>query len=452
MNVTLEKTDNVEGVIRASVDKADYVDKVKKELNRISKTHVIPGFRKGHVPMDQLRRRFGKEVKSEVINDLVFREVIKYIQDNKVEILGEPLPKEVTEIPLEDGDYTFAYEVGFAPAIEVKVDKDTTLPYYTIEVSDEMREQQDKALCERLGSQVPGDTVDDRALVKGVIMELNEDGSVKESEDAIQVVNGIVAPFYFKDKDEEAKFIGKHVDDKVVFNPWKTCEGNPAELSSMLNIDKDKTADVKGDFQMTISEIIVAKPAEHNQDFYDNVFGKDKVHNEEEYKTALTEMIARSLADNSRSLFAAQTHEYYLEKFKDLQLPDAFLKRWLMARNEELTEANIEEEYAKMRPSLIWQLVKDEISKNLDIKVEEEDLTALAKSITYQQFAQYGMTNMDETVISDYAKRMLENKEYRQRIHDNVSENKVFAVIEDNVTLDNKTVSLDEFKAIAKKD
>lgn len=222
MNVTLEKTDNVEGVIRASVDKADYVDKVKKELNRISKTHVIPGFRKGHVPMDQLRRRFGKEVKSEVINDLVFREVIKYIQDNKVEILGEPLPKEVTEIPLEDGDYTFAYEVGFAPAIEVKVDKDTTLPYYTIEVSDEMREQQDKALCERLGSQVPGDTVDDRALVKGVIMELNEDGSVKESEDAIQVVNGIVAPFYFKDKDEEAKFIGKHVDDKVVFNPWKT--------------------------------------------------------------------------------------------------------------------------------------------------------------------------------------------------------------------------------------
>lgn len=451
MNVTLEKTDNVEGVIKVSVDQADYVDKVKKELNRISKTHVIPGFRKGHVPMDQLRRRFGKEVKSDVINDLVYREVIKYIQDNKIEILGEPLPKEVTEITLEDADYNFAYEIGFAPAVEVKVDKDTTLPYYTIEVSDEMREQQDKALCERLGSQVPGDTVDDRALVKGVIMELNEDGSVKETEDAIQVVNGIVAPFYFKDKEQEEKFIGKHVNDKVVFNPWKTCEGNPAELSSMLNIDKSKTADVKGDFEMTISEIIVAKPAEHNQDFYDNVFGKDKVHNEEEYKTALTEMIARALSDNSRSLFAAQAREFYLEQFKDLQLPDSFLKRWLMARNEELNEANIDEEYAKMRPSLIWQLVKDQITKNLGIKVEEADLMALARSLTYQQFSQYGMTNMDETVIGNYAQHMLENKDYRQRIYDNVSENKIFAVIENNVTLDNKTVSLDKFKAIAEK-
>ncbi len=451
MNVTLEKTDNVEGVIKVSVDKADYADKVKKELNRISQTHVIPGFRKGHVPMDQLRRRFGKEVKSEVINDIVYREVVKYIQDNKINILGEPMPTEVTEISLDDSDYTFTYEVGFAPEIDVKVDKDTTLPFYAIEVSDEMRQQQDKALCERLGSQVPGDTVNDRALVKGAIMELNEDGTVKETEDAIQVVNGIVAPFYFKDKDEEAKFVGKHVGDKVAFNPWKTCDGNPTELSSMLNVDKDKTADIKGDFEMAISEIIVAKPAEHNQEFYDNVFGKDKVHNEDEYKDALTKMIARSLSENSRSLFAVQTRAYYLDKFKDIQLPDAFLKHWLTARNEELTDANIEEEYSKMRPSLIWQLVRDEITKNLNVKVEEADLMALAKSITYQQFAQYGMTNMDETVIGNYAQHMLENKDYRQRIYNNVNENKVFAVIEDNVTLDHKTVSLDEFKTIAEK-
>ncbi len=451
MNVTLEKIDNVEGLINVSVDKADYVDKVKKELNRISQARVIPGFRKGHVPMGHLRRLFGKEVKSEVINDLVYHEVIKYIQDNKIEILGEPMPKEVTEITLEDGDYKFSYEVGFAPAIDAKIGKEITLPYYTIEVTDQMREEQDKALCQRLSSQVPGDTVDDRALVKGVIMELNEDGSVKETEDAIQVVNGIVAPFYFKDKDEEAKFVGKHIDDKVVFNPWKSCEGSPVELSSMLNIDKDKAADIKGDFQMTISEIIVAKPAEHNQEYYDNVFGKDKVHNEDEYKTSLTEMIARSLSENSRALFAAQTRDYYLEQFKDLQLPDAFLKRWLIARNEELTDANIEEEYTKMRPSLIWQLVKDKISKDLNVTVEEADLMNMAKAVTFQQFAQYGMTNMDDTVISNYAQHMLENKEYRQRIYDNVNENKVFGVIEQNVTLDNKTVSLDEFKAIAEK-
>lgn len=451
MNVSLEKNGNVDGLVKVNVEVADYADKVKKELKRISETHVIPGFRKGKVPMEQLRRRFGKGVKSDVINDLVYREVLKYIQDNKINILGEPLPVEVMEIPLEDGDYEFKYEVGIAPEIDVKVNKDITLPYYTIEVSDKMLEEQDKQLRERLSAQIPGDTVDERALVKGAIMELNEDGTVKETEDAIQVINGIVAPFYFKSKEEAEKFAGKHVNDKVVFNPWNTCEGNATELSSMLNIDKEKAANVKGDFEMAISEIIVAKPAEHDQDFYDNVFGKDKVHNEEEYKTALTNMISSSLASNSDELFAADAHKYFTEKYANLEIPKEFLKKWLVARNEELNSENIDEEFEKMRTSLIWQLVKDEISHQLNVKVDEADLLGQAKAIAYRQFAQYGMTNMDDETLTNYAKRLLENREYRQRIFDMVNEGKLFAAIRAAVTIDNSTVSLDEFKALAEK-
>lgn len=451
MNITLEKTGDVTAKIVVNVDAADYTEKVKKELKKIGDTHALPGFRKGHVPMSQLRMRFGKNVKSDVINDLVYREVVKYLQDNKIDILGEPLPSEIQEIGLDDKDYVFQYEVGLKPDLGIELDKNITLPYYTIEVSDEMRNEQDHALRERLGAQVPGEEVEEKALVKGTIMELNPDGTVKETEDAIQVINGIVAPSYFKSKEETDKFMGKHVNDKVVFNPWNTCDGNPAELSSMLNIDKDKTADVKGDFEMAISEIIVLRPAEHDQEFFDNVFGKDKVHNEEEYTNALNEMISNALKGNSEQFFAAQAHTYFVDKCKEIQLPDEFLKKWLIARNPELNEENINAEYASMKDSLIWQLIKGFIAESLEVKVEEDDLLSYAKSLAYQQFAQYGITNMDDETVTAHAKRILANDEYRQRIADNVADAKVFNALKNTVTLENKNVSLDEFKAIAEK-
>lgn len=451
MNITLENTGDVTAKIVVNVDAADYSEKVKKELKKIGETHALPGFRKGHVPMSQLRMRFGKGVKSDVINEMVYREVIKYLQDNKIDILGEPLPVEVQEIGLDDKDYTFQYEIGLKPDLGIELNKDITLPYYTIKVSAEMLDEQDKAMRERLGAQVPGEEVEDKALVKGTIMELNTDGSVKETEDAIQVINGIVAPSYFKSEEETAKFMGKHVNDKVVFNPWNTCNGNAAELSSMLNIDKDKTGDVKGDFEMAISEIIVLRPAEHDQEYFDNVFGKDKVHNEEEYTAALTEMIANALKGNSEQLFSAQAHKYFVEKCKDVVLPEEFLKRWLIARNPELNEENIDAEYAKMKDSLIWQLVKGYIAQTLDVKVEEDDMLAFAKSLAYQQFAQYGITNMDDETITAHARRILANEEYRQRIADNVADAKIFNAVKDAVSIDSKEVSLDEFKDIAEK-
>lgn len=449
MQVTLEKTSGLEGLIKVEVAENDYLPKVNKELKEIGRTRQIPGFRPGHVSLEQLRRRFGKEVKSHVLNEEVFNAVINYLRENKVDILGEPLPVKVEEINLDDKDYNFAYEVALAPEINVELNKDMHVPYYNIEVSQEMVDQQDTALRERFGAQVPGETVEGKALVKGAIMQLDAEGNVRSDEDAIQVVDGIVAPMFFKGETEAAKFEGKKVGDKVVFNPWDTCNGNPAELASMLHTDKEKVADLHDNFEMAISEIIVVKPAEHNEDFYKEVFAGSTVTDEETYFAELRKMIAGQLQPNSDMMFNRDVQDELVKKFGGFELPSGVLKKWLVARNEGLTEENVETEYEKMVPGIKWELIQGTIARKQEIKVTEEDVLNFAKGLAFQQFAQYGMTNMDDETLTSYAKRILENKDYGRRIREDVANRKLFNVIKALVTLDEKTVSLDEFKKLA---
>lgn len=450
MNVSIEKIDNVNGKITVSIEENDYKDKVTSELKRIGKTHTLPGFRKGHVTIDQLRRRFGKQVKSDVINQEVYEAVINYIRDNKLAILGEPLPVEVKEIDMNSVDYTFEYEIGLTPEINVDLKK-VSLPYYNIEVSKEMVDEQDANFRERFGNQVPGEEVDEKALVKGSIMELNEDGSVKETEDAIQVVGGIIAPMYLKDKEEADKFIGKKLNDKVVFNPYKACEGDVTRLASMLNIDKEKAAEAKGDFEMSIAEIIVVKPAELNEEYYKNIFGPDKVKTEEEYFEAIKQMISAQISGNSEMLFHMQAEKQLVEEYGNFELPQEFLKKWLVRRNEGLTAENIDEEFEKMIPSLKWQLIKERIAAVAEVKIEEADVQNHAKAIARQQFAQYGMTNVEDDMLSDYAKRILEDKNSRSRIIEEAGDAKLFEAIKQTAKIEAKSVSVDEFKSIAEK-
>ena len=448
MNVSMEKTGNVSALINVSVAENDYKDKVTAELKKFGKTHTIPGFRKGHVTVDQLRRRFGKQVKSDVINQEVYDAVINYIRDNKLGILGEPLPVELKEINMEDADYSFQYEIGLTPEINVALDK-VTLPYYNIEVSKEMVDEQDTAIRERFGAQVPGEEVDEKALVKGSIMELNADGTIKEGENAIQVVGGIIAPMYLKSKEEADKFVGKKLNEKVVFNPWNACDGDVTRIASMLNIEKEQAADVKSDFEMSIAEIIVVKPAELNDELYKNVFGDDKVKNEEEYFEALKNMISSQISGNSEMLFRHDAEKKLVEEYGNVELPQEFLKKWLVARNEELTAENIDEEFEKMIPALKWQLIKERIAVATDVKIEEADILAHAKMLAANQFAQYGMTGMDDDTIADYAKRLLADKSIRPRIVEEAGDVKLYAAIKNAVNLDQQMVSIDKFKEIA---
>lgn len=452
MNVSMEKIDNVSARLIVSVVENDYQEKVTKEIKQIGRTHTIPGFRKGHVPFGELNRRFGKQIASDVINQEVYEAVSNYIRDNKLGILGEPLPVEVQELDLKNQkDYTFQYEIGLAPEININLDKNTHIPFYPIEISQEMIDEQDKNFRERFGSQVPGEEVDAKALVKGSIMELNEDGSIKEGEDAIQVTSGIVAPMYFKSKGESDKFIGKKVGDKVVFNPYNTCEGNAAELASMLQVDKDKADNIKGNFEFSIAEIIVVKPADLNQEYFDGLFGKDKVTSEEAYYAEIKKMISSQISGNSDMLFRIQTEKQLVEQYGNVELPETFLKKWLVARNDGFTAETIDAEFEKMIPSLKWQLIKERIAAAAEIKIEEADVMAHAKALAANQFAQYGMTNMDDDTLTDYAKRILADKNYRPRIIEEVGDIKLFDAIKEKVTLDVKEISLEEFKEIASK-
>lgn len=449
MNVTIEKTSAVYGIINVNVVEADYADKVKKELRTIGTKRVIPGFRQGHAPLPTLTRMFGKQVKSEVLNDVVYDAVIRHIRDNKLHVLGEPLPLEKKEINLEDKDYDFKYEIGFAPELNITVDKDIKLTRYAIEVSEQMYKDEDEALRKRFGSQVPGDVTDDRSLIKGSLQQLNADGTVNENEGAIQVNNAIVAPFTFKDEKQKALFVDKHVDDKVVFNPYDSCNGNAAELSSMLNIDKSIAGDIHSDFVLAISEIIVMKEAEHNQTFFDQVFGKDKVQDEAAYEAAVKDGLAAQLARNSNELFDVTARNYFIEKYGDMELPTEFLKKWLVARNEELTVENIDKEYEQMLPSLKWQLIEERIANVLNVELKEDDVLEYAKAVANHQFVQYGITNMDDATITEYAKRLLNDNNTRSRIVEAASEMKIFNTIRTSVTIEEKKVSFDEFKKIA---
>lgn len=452
MKLTANNTDAVNMRLTVEVEENDYQAKVKEDLKKIGRNHQIPGFRKGHISMTDLQRRFGRQVTSDVINQVVFEAVMKYIDDNKLNVLGQPMPVEVKELDIKNNkEFTFEYDLAIAPALDLTINKDVKIPYYNIAVSDKMIDEQDTAFRKRFGSQVPGEEFEPDALVKGSIMELNEDGTIKEGEDAIQVVAGIVAPMYFVNKEEAAKFEGKKVGDKVVFNPRRAADGNVTELASMLNIDKDKAANVQSDFEMAISEIIVVRPAELGEEFYTNVFGKDKVKNEEEYRAAVKEMIANELKGNSEMAFRFTARKELMAKYGDMQLPEALLKKWLVSRNEDLNEENIDERFAAMTDDLKWQLIKEQIAKILDIKIEDNDLMEFAKGLAARQFAQYGMTNMDDETITKYAKSILDDKNYRGRLVEQVGDIKLFTALQNAITLDQKEVSLDEFKEIASK-
>lgn len=446
MNVTINKIDAVNATITVSLEEKDYQDKVKKALRDINMTRPEPGFRPGKVPAGLIQKKYGKAVKYDVVNKEVTDALFNYIKDNEIQVLGNPVPATKEEFDLEAADYTFTFNVGVAPEIDTHVNKDLTVPYYTIEVSDEMVDRQSDMYRNRYGAQVPGETVEPNALVKGVITELNEDGSIKEG--GILNENGIVSPQYFKNDDQRAAFMDKKLGDVVKFNPWVACGESVVELSSMLNIDKEVAENTKSEFNLEIKEIIVLRQAELNQEFFDNAVGKDKAHNEEEYRAALKEMIEKQLTSDSNYRFSIDAKEAIQKAVGDIELPDAVLKEFLMQQDENLNEENIETEYQRIRPDLVWQLTREAIAKQLELKVEEQDILAVARMLAQSQFAQYGMTNLPDDVLDKYGRDILNDPKSREHVVNQAVDMKLYYAIRENVTIDNKTVSVQQFNEL----
>ena len=447
MDVTLEKTGELEGRLVVKIEEADYAARVKKELKEIGQNRQIPGFRKGHVDMAQLQKRFGKQVKAGVLNDVASDAALKYIEDNKIAILGQPIPAEENEMNLDDKDFTFVYEIGLMPELNMVFDQNVELDFYNIAVSDDMVKQQDENIRMQAGDRVTTDTYGDRALVKGTIMQLDAAGNVKA--DGIQVTDGIVAPFLFKSKEEAAKFEGTKAGDKVVFDAFATCDGNEAEISSMLHIDRDKVEEARGNFEMTITEYVVNKPAELGQEFYDKVFGPDTVHNEEEYFARVREMIAKGLEPNSRSLFIRTAEDYLMETYgTKMQLPEGFLRKFMMRVNPEIKAEDVDMELQRAIPGMKWEIIEGQAGRVMGIKVEEDDVKSIARSIAMEQLIQYGMGQMAEQMADYYAENLLKDKDQRRRLVDQAYTSKLMNAIHNAVKLNEKTVSLDEFRAL----
>lgn len=444
MNISKEELSPVELRLTVAISENDYKDEVTKKLKEIGRTHVIPGFRKGHVPFGELKRRFGKQLTSDVINDTVYRGVIDYIVENKLNVMGHPMPVEVKEA-LEDGDQEFKYDLALIPTLEnIKPTADDHYPFYEIEVTEEMIDEQDKAMRKRFGSQKPGEEMTTDGVVKGTLMQFNENGEVNTNEGAIQVTDGIVFPLYFKDKEETAKFDGKKPGDKVVFNPNKAAGGDAGELASMLHVDKAIAGDIHNDFEMNISEIIVNVPAELGEEYYNTAFGPDKVHNEEEYRAAIKELITNELAQNSHILFRNTFDKAMMEKYGDMTLPAATIKKLFFADAE-----NPDEAFAAQETAIKHEIIENNLLKALGVKVDDNEMLETAKMLTARQFAQYGLAGMDDEIITKYAKEQLQKEEVRNQLAQQILSSKLYSEIEKLVTLDKETVSLDKFKEIA---
>lgn len=447
MNVTFDKQGNVNGVLSIQIKEEDYQAEVKKELANIGRKRPVKGFRPGHVPASLLKKMYGADVLAQVVERKVGRAMSDYVVENKLDVLGEPMLAEGNKADFtKDTEFEFKFEFGLAPEFDLKLDKRVKIPYYTIEVSQEMVDSQTASFKKRYGKQVKGEAVEEDALVKGEMVELNADGTVKE--DGVKVEKAIFSPRYMKNEDEKAKFIGAKLGDMVVYNPFKAVEGNITELASLLNVDKEQ-ANNESDFQFLINEILVNQDAEMDQEFFDNVLGKDVAKSEEEYTEKVKEMIANQLKADSNYRFTVDAERVLCKKVGDLELPDEFLKKFLVARSkEENAEQKVEENYEKTRAQIQWQLIKEKVARNNEVKVDDEDLLRLARYYAAQQFAQYGMSNLPDEVIEKYAKELLEKDDVRSDIQNRAFEDKVYAAIQSSVGIDEKTVSLEEFNKL----
>ena len=453
MKVTLNKTNNVNGIIAIELEKPDYQDNVDKSLNQFRQKANIPGFRQGKVPKGIIQKMYGKSILAEEINKLVSNELYKYIKDNDLNILGEPLPNEEEQKTIDfdkDENFEFKFDVALAPEFELSLNKRDTLTSYNIKLEDDLLDKQYDAYKQNYGTykKVDGEAVE-TDLLKGKIIEI-DNGEPKEN--LLEIENGIIMPSYIKDEETKKKFVGSKVGDSIVFNPKTAYDNNATEIASLLQISKDDVNEVNSDFTFEIQEVTRYEEAEMNQELFDKVLGEGVVSSEEDFKSKVAEMLSSQFKPAADSLFMKSARELILKKLKDVEFPDAFLKRWLLVANEKNTEETIETDYPKIAEDLKFHLSKEKIVKEQDIKIENTDVEAFAAEVAKAQFSQYGMSNVPADVLENYVKRMLTDQNTVRNMYDQVVENKVMDWLKQTVKLNEKEISSKDFDKLLSKD
>ena len=443
MNISLQNVDSVSAVLTVQIEKADYQEKVEKALKTLRQKVNMPGFRKGMVPAGLIKKQYGVSVLAEEIDKLLQEKVFEYIRENKVNMLGTPLPKE-NQVNFEtEENFEFSFDIALAPEFNVELSANDSVDYYDINVTDEMVDQQVKMYTQRTAKYEKVEDYQDNDMLKGLLAELDENGNTKEG--GVQVEGAVMMPVYMKNDEQKAIFNGAKTNTVLVFNPSVAFDNNEAELASLLKLKKEEVADHKGNFSFQIEEITRMIPGELTQELFDQVLGEGKAHNEEEFRAQIKETIAKQFEADSDYKFLIDVRTYLTNKIGKLEFPDALLKRIMLDNNKEKGEEFVSENYEKSLEELTWHLIKEKLVAANDIKVEQGDLTNMAKEATRAQFAQYGMINVPEELLENYSKEMLKKQESVEALLNRVVESKLSETLKGQVTLNHKAVSAEEF-------
>ncbi|HNW56933.1 MAG TPA: trigger factor [Bacteroidales bacterium] len=447
MNITRENIDDLNALLKVKIEKADYEDKVDTVLKDYRKKANIKGFRPGMVPIALIKKMYGKAVQVDEINKVVTDNIQKYLSDEKIEVLGDPLPKandeEIIDFDTQE-EFTFTFELGLSPVFELNLSKKNKVSEYTIAIDDKMKNDYLENYTRRYGELKKVDITEEKDVLKGKIEAIDNDLNIIPEGPSAD--DNSLAIDLIKDEEIKKDFIGKSQDDAIDFDIKKAFP-NDSEIAGLLRIKKEDAAAIDGKFRFTIKEISRFYPAEIGKELFDRIYGEGVVNSEEEFRKKIEEEIALNLKRESDYKLMMDIKALAIEK-TEFQLPEEFLKKWLLRVNEKTTQEQVDKEFDSFGKDLKWQLIRNKVAKDNDVKISDEDLQKEAENITRYQFQQYGLFYATDEQISNYAKETLKREDDAKRIADKILEEKAIAIMKDLVKLEEKSVTVEEFNKL----
>jgi len=449
MKISFDCADKINGLLTMTIEPADYQEKVEKTLKDYRKKAQIPGFRPGNVPMGLIKKQYGTAVKVEEVNKLLGEKLYEYVRENKIQMLGDPLPNTEKQQPQDfekEGDLTFVFDIAVAPAFEAKLSGRDKIAYYTITIDDKMIDQQVQMYASQAGEFTKAEVFSGNDTLTGDLRELDKKGNTLEG--GITTESGMIMPAYIKEDKQKKLFDGCKPGDIITFNPKKAYPDNDAEVAALLKVDKEKVKDLKSDFSFQVTEIRHFQPAEVNQALFDRVFGEGTVKSEKEFREKIADQLKAQFVGNSDYKFMLDIREHLEKKVGKLEFPEALLKRIMLNNNKDKGEEFVEKNFEGSIQELKWHLIKEQIVAAQKIEVKEDDLKEVAKNAIRAQFAQYGMSNVPEDVVENYAAEQLKKRENIDNFVDRAVDQKLAETLKTVVKLDEKSVTLEEFNKL----
>ena len=445
MKITFDCPDKINGVLTMVIEAADYQEKVEKTLKDYRKKAQIPGFRPGMVPMGMIKKQYGTAVKVDEVNRLMGEKLYEYVRENKIQMLGEPLPsdKQQPQDFEKDGELTFVFDIAVAPEFKVALSGKDKIDYYTITVDDKLIDQQVQMYASQGGEFVKAEVFSGNDTITGDLRQLDKKGNTLEG--GITTEGGMIMPAYIKDDKQKKLFDGCKPGDIITFNPKKAYPDNDAEVAALLKVKKEDIADVNSDFSFQVTEIRHFQPAEVNQALFDRVFGEGTVKNEKAFREKIAEQLKAQFVGSSDYKFMQDVRAHLEKKVGKLEFPEALLKRVMLQNNKDKDADYVEKNFEGSIKELAWHLIKEQIVAAQEIKIEDEDVKRVAKEAIRAQFAQYGMANVPDDVLENYAEEQLKKRENIDNFVDRAVDLKLTEKLKTVVKLEEKSVTLDEF-------